>query len=84
MQAQIDKLAKRLKRKGNELSLLKKELQENPRTESEYEHLYYEMIENEKDWITCEHEYKQEIEELKNELFELLDIFSLDLEDING
>lgn len=84
MQAQINKLTKRLKRKGNELSLLKKELQENPKTESEYEHLYYEMLENEKDWITCEHEYKQEIEELKNEIFELLEIFSLDLEITNG
>ena len=50
MQEQINKLIKRLTRKGNELSLLKKQLQENPRTESEYEHLYFEMLENEKDW----------------------------------
>ena len=84
MQEQINKLIKRLTRKGNELSLLKKQLQENPRTESEYEHLYFEMLENEKDWKTCEYEYKQEIDELKNEIFELLQIFSLDLEDNNG
>jgi hypothetical protein len=74
MQDKIAQLEKTIKKQGNRISLLKKN--KEPLPDSEYLRLYNRIKISEDELLAKEYEYLQEIEELKNEISELLEIIS--------